>query len=223
MKHLGITFFLTLLIAIFMCAPTSSEACIGQDDLNCNCENELSCMDTICIAGTYYPITINYCLQTPVNNTYIMNPCASPPCSNPLDAVTWIKSICIPIGLQTTPIKDIYNAILCKINLCDTACLVGGGANIPTCNPGPDCNSTLTGVYCHVVSFPNCVQLTGGCIVPCNANNCQQYCFAWWQYCRNGSNCYSCPISICSGSDHNCGGNCITFDCSDLSFTSCCP
>ncbi len=220
----------TTLACCWVLCGTPREAvaqCLGQDSLNCACEVTRSCSLTICVGGTNYGITIEYCQQLPVAG-YIRNPCTRPTCARAADQVSWIKRICVPIALQGIGAELIYNGIIKAVNLCNDSCF---GATIPNCSigsstpcPGFGVPATSTIAYCHIIAFPRCYRWAiGGCLEVCD-DACNKYCFAEWRYCNKNNTCEKCFVQICDGGGFTaCVAGCTQVDCDDLNNDGCPP
>lgn len=226
----SITFL--MLVSIVALAVTSQVAkaqftCIGQDNLDCTCQETEAVNIDICIGGTTYTLILDVCQQLP-NPNLISNPCGVPLCVRPLNRVTWVKRICFPVGLSATSIEALYNGIICATDLCKSQAILGSTIAIPNCDGITNACTTVNGVYCHLLALPNCVKRNGNCWEMCDDGDCTQYCFVERRYCKDyQGNCSTCDKSICyyPGAIQHCPNPtpCTQVNCENLEWTeNCC-
>lgn len=197
--------------------------CNGQDNLMCYCDpdNSRDVAITICLAGVNYNITLSICDQRP-NPNLIKNPCRND-CTRPLDAITWVRKICLPNQLLQTPLEDIYPAIICATNLCNTTALLGP-ITIPPCDHNPTLPCNTLQPFCHAIALPTCVKLNGNCFETCDIYC--RYCVIQRDYCRDASmNCWACNALYCSYTnvpEYACPSSCLQVECSWWQGIFCC-
>jgi hypothetical protein len=218
--------FLVVLFTMMCCALIGSASlsaqCTGQDVPDCTCQTQRARTLDICIAGMTYTVQIFTCEQVP-NPNLISDPCSYPYSCAGLrqNRISWVKSICVPIGFPSVGPEVIYNAIICVTDLCVNDYL-GVSGSFPNCDRGTNACTTGFGVYSHTIAFPKCVQWNGPCLEMCD-NDCDQHCYVQRRYCIDNGNCSTCDVSICEDPDAEaCPGNCIEVDCEDLAFDACC-
>ena len=228
---------LCCVLLLSIAAGNHSYACTGQDHFNCNaCTTESDHVFKICIGGSNYWVTVTYCKQVGTGgNAYVENPTAfycGNPCEGPLDELIWIRKVCIPSSLLTTPLSTVYSAIYKSMDLCCNNWL---GVTIPNCDAGTDCHYTAMGVHCIGLAFPRCVKLdVNNCWVPCESN-CERFCVIDRRYCNqfipdpppNGHyECCSHELHRCTIGLENCTGSCgqqQPVDCDEIvDYTGCC-
>jgi hypothetical protein len=224
LKSSGVVFGILILLICFQSKMLAQ--CNGQDAPECNCAVELQQVVnlTVCINQVDYPITLTVCNQFP-NPNAIRNPCTN--CTRPLDAITWVKKICLPPALLSVPLDIIYPAIVCATNLCTNHSLIGP-IDFPQCefNPSYPCNTLAP--YCHALALPRCVKLVGLCYEVCNTQC--SYCIIWRDYCYDynavpGTNpCWTCNAGHCTWPVNlpTCPEGCMVVPCHNWEGLNCC-
>lgn len=208
--------------AAFWAATTSLNAqsgCPGQDPYNCNgCTKDSIYRFRVCIGPVTDTIDVTMCTQY-ATNQLISNPCTN--CTRPLDAITWVRKVCVPPSLTAVGIDTIYRAIVKATSLC---CLQGYiPAAIPPCGPGVDTCSPFSNAYCHVVGLPSCVSRSGNCWQSCT-DRCRDLCYVERRYCRTPSGaCSECSRIYCKR-QADCPQGCLPVNCDILiDQLGCCP
>jgi len=224
MRHFYNGAICVLFIALVQTIAISQ--CPTQAPPDCDCDYRVEEIE-VCFANETYLAKVTMCTQY-ATTTIIDNPCTVGPndsCKFPVDAITWIRDICVPQNLKNQGLLAIYNAIIRGTNLC---CNNFIGATIPNCQTGKDC-VTSAFAYCHLVMLPKCLNknyLTG-CYDYCG-NGCNNYCVVDRRYCmQTPTTCCMYGRLVCEYQDSlPCNQNCNTyFDQCDLltySTTLCC-
>lgn len=195
--------------------------CPGQDPYNCNgCTKDSTYRFRVCIGPVTDTIDVTMCTQF-ATTQYISNPCTN--CTRPLDAITWVRKVCVPSSLALVSIDSIYQAILKATSLCCSNQYIP--ATIRNCDPGMGPCLSVDSIYCHMTAFPNCVKREGNCWLPCE-NNCNKLCYVERRYCRQTINgemqCTECTREICTN-NNQCDQPCIGVNCSIFNFPlGCC-
>lgn len=212
----------SIVIAVILTATSTMNAqsgCPGQDPYNCNgCTQDSVYRFRVCIGPVTDTIDVTMCTQF-ATNQYISNPCAN--CIRPLDAITWVRKVCVPPSLATVGIDTIYRAIVKATSLCCSQKYIA--AAIPLCGPGVDTCNLVSNAYCHVVGLPKCVVRYGNCWQPCDGN-CKDLCYVERRYCMASSgSCSECTRVTC-GTQEVCKQGCLTVNCNNLvNLLGCCP
>ena len=210
--------------AAFWAATTSLNAqsgCPGQDPYNCNgCTKDSIYRFRVCIGPVTDTIDVTMCTQY-ATNQLISNPCTN--CTRPLDAITWVRKVCVPPALYLVSIDSIYQAIMKATSLCCSNQFIA--AIIRNCDPGLNACDPTSNAYCHMLGLPNCVKREGNCWIPCD-NSCDKMCYVERRYCRkivnNFVQCMECTVTICSTSNQ-CMQPCTGVNCANLNFPlGCC-
>ena len=167
-------------------APPNCEDCVQWKEL------EL----TVCHAGTNYLATIEVCTQFAVPPSPIDNPC-TPGCQRALDAITWVRKICVDQSLKDIGEPALLQAIVKATNLC---CPKGNflGITIPDCMSGTTCATSIT-AYCHVLAMPRCMKknFSTGCYDKCL--DCKDFCMIERRYCKpTPTSCCKQYFATCS-------------------------
>lgn len=97
--------------------PCFSQCVPPQLSPDCSCKEPIEYSITICHGGTNYLASVWICTQYK-NESLIYNPCGLPPCNRPVDAISWVKKICIPQELKNLGLTAVYAAIVRGTNLC---------------------------------------------------------------------------------------------------------
>lgn len=164
---------------------------------DCKVWNELNI--TVCHAGTDYNATIEVCTQFAVPPNPIDNPCTVPPdyCARAVDAITWVRSICVDQDLKDIGEPALLQAIVKGTNLC---CPTGNflGVVLPACTPGVGCKES-TAAFCHILAMPRCMtknRITG-CYDKCL--DCKDFCMIERRYCKpTPTSCCKHFVTTCS-------------------------
>ncbi len=207
----------SIVIAVIWTATSTMNAqtgCPGQDPYNCNgCTQDSVYRFRVCIGPVTDTIDVTICTQF-ATNQYISNPCRN--CVLPLDAISWVRKVCVPPALYLVSIDSIYRAILKATSLCCSNQFIP--ATIRSCDPGPDPCSFTSNAYCHVLGLPNCVKREGNCWIPCESN-CDKMCYVERRYCRkivgNIVQCLECITTICA-TNNQCEQPCTLVNCANL-------
>lgn len=212
----------SIVIGVIWTATSTMNAqtgCPGQDPYNCNgCTQDSVYRFRVCIGPVTDTIDVTLCTQF-ATNQYISNPCTN--CTLPLDALTWVRKVCVPPSLATVGIDTIYRAIVKATSLCCSQQFIA--AVIPPCGPGVDTCNPYSNAYCHAVGFPRCVARVGNCWQPCK-ESCRDLCYVQRRYCVSASgNCSECTTISCSKGEA-CSQECIPVNCVSLTNQlGCCP
>jgi len=203
------------------------DQCPKQMPLDCDCEGVQTDF-TICFAGTNYTASVWMCTQYASSSTLIDNPCTAGgglDCNYGVNAITWIKRICVPQELKNQGLTAIYQAIIRGTDLCCNNIL---GVTLPNCGIGNTCtNLTNNNVYCHILALPKCLDKhydAPFCYYACD-NSCARHCFVERRYCRTSPvDCCSFQRTVCEGDNTACTGECNTYfdECCKLGGLPCC-
>lgn len=219
LKLLTVVLLLLVPIQLFAQCPT-------QEPPDCNCDYRIEEIE-VCFANVTYVAMVTMCTQYPMAQL-IDNPCTVGPldsCVFPVDAITWVRDICVPQNLKNHGLLAIYNAIVRGTNLC---CNNFIGAAIPNCQSGYDCVMSAN-AYCHLLMLPKCLNknYATGCYDYCG-NGCKNYCVVDRRYCmQNPTTCCMYGRIVCEYMDEQpCNQNCNTYfdQCDKLVYqtTLCC-
>jgi|LakMenE01Jun11ns_1017448.scaffolds.fasta_scaffold9761865_2 hypothetical protein len=214
------------LIAVFVVSllglsisATAQTGCPGQDPYNCaGCTNDSTYRFRVCIGPVTDTIDVTMCTQF-ATTQLVSNPCTN--CTRPLDAITWVRRVCVPPSLALVSIDTIYRAIIARTSLCCGTPFIP--AAFPKCDSITGTCNPIQGVYCHIVALPKCIVRIGNCWQPCT-QQCRDFCYVERRYCRATSGaCTPCSSVVCSTPDP-CSQGCTIVDCNLLlNPLGCCP
>jgi len=214
-------FVTSILLALCLLSSTATAqtGCTGQDPYDCaGCTRDSTYRLRVCIGPVTDSIDITMCTQI-ATSQYISNPCTN--CQRPLDAITWVRKVCVPPSLSLVSIDTIYRAVMAATSLCCGSPFIP--ATIPQCDSSGSACNTVQGVYCHVLGLPKCMVRVGNCWQPCR-QQCRDFCYVERRYCKSASgSCTQCTIGICSTAEQ-CTQQCIPVNCNQLiNPLGCCP
>lgn len=224
---LGKLGILLTLITLWPAANLFAQCVPPQADPNCKDCAEIPYEITICHGGVDYVANVWICTQY-ATTTLIFNPCATPTCSRPVNAISWVRRICVPQDLKDLGLTAIYAAIVKGTNLCCNDFL-GVKSTWPNCSPNSDCK-TSTQAYCHILALPKCLHKSyppgDGCYYQCE-EGCNNYCMVDRRYCKIGvDTCCSALMGVCEYNDSEVcvSGTCnVQFDnCNAIASEACC-
>lgn len=164
-------------------SPLYSQCIPPQLDPDCDaCLNWTKINITVCVTSTLsYNATIEICTQYAVPPNPIDNPC-TPNCNRAIDAITWVRSICVDQDLKDLGEPALLQAIIRGTNLC---CPAGNFLNvmIPACTAEYGCE-TSPAAFCHILAMPRCMNKNyeTGCYDKCL--DCKDFCMVERRYCR---------------------------------------
>ena len=190
-------FVLTLLGCLTLTTlPIYGQCYPAQTPPNCDdCKEWHTKEIIVCHAGINYYATLELCTQFALPPNPIDNPC-TPDCKRALDAITWVRRICVDQNLKNLGESALLQAIIKATNLC---CPDGNflGAVIPMCTPGTDCINSLK-AYCYILALPRCMNKNyiTGCYESCL--ECKDFCMIERRYCMlNPTTCCKQWIVTC--------------------------
>lgn len=215
----------TMLIIITVCIATfalttrsfSLEPYYDVDPINClGCGPDVTYRFRVCIGNVMDSIDVTMCTQY-AGSQFIQSPCPSD--TLPLNAVSFIRNICVPPSLATVSIDTIYRAVIKATSLCCFHPFLP--VIVPPCiNQGPkdSCVSSIS-AYCHALAMPRCMHLVTNCWQPCG-QPCAALCYLTRRYCTitdsNGVFCKDCTRSYCQSGNVQCQQPCQEIQCSIL-------
>lgn len=149
-----------LIISALCCLLFGANSAVCQQQqpqypcLNCGPHELITQMDSICINGTKYQVTVTHC------TVWNLGLATEDPCRSILrpNVLTTFREICVTNGLGLN-LADVQEAVLCLYDPCNGNKI---GATVPDCSADPD------DAYCWAYSFPRCMQV--------NINNCWTAC-----------------------------------------------
>lgn len=221
----SLRFIVPVLGILFFTYTTASGQCNPpQEAPDCNDCVAQKYDITICHGNTNYQAHVVICTQY-AGTLPLDNPC-TPNCDRAVDAISWVREICVPQALKDLGLTAIYAAIVRGTNLCCNDFL-GAKPAWPFCSSGSTCKTSTT-AYCHILALPKCLRkdYVNGCYYSCQ-EKCQDYCMIERRYCKfSPTECCSALMDICDfNNDSQCtGSSCnVQFDnCSALTTELCC-
>lgn len=180
--RLSIAYILFHILPFVWGASLEAQCLPPQIPADCDSCKEWKDLDlTICHGGVNYTATLEVCTQFAVPPNPIANPCTGN-CTRALDAITWVRRICVDPNLKNLGEAALIQAIIKGTNLC---CKNGNflGVTIPECSVGTDCKTSIA-AYCHILAMPKCTRKNyiTGCYDKCT--QCVEFCMVERRYCR---------------------------------------